>query len=75
LKGYSDAQVFILRNIVICAVALIGDILFDLGRNFLYAVGLDASPHVYHFGLFQLIVLVFFSLFLAISINDWRYYK
>jgi len=75
MKGLGDAQIFILRNIVISATGIVGDLFFDFGRNLLHAVGLDAMPHVYHFGVFQLIVLAFFALSLAVSLNDLRYYS
>lgn len=74
VKGMADAQVFIIRNIVMSTVALLVNLFADFGLNLLHAVGLYGQSHPYHLGFFQWTVAVFFGLFLVVSIRDARYW-
>ena len=71
----SDPQVFLIRNIVLSSAGLLGALLFDVGRAGLFYFGLALTFPVFDFGIFQFGAAIFFGAFLALSLNDWKYYK
>jgi hypothetical protein len=74
MKGWSDGKKFLLDDILVYSGILGGDLLFDLGCNFMHAVGLREIAQPYEFGIFQFIVLLFAGIQLARKIIDLRYY-